>query len=105
MVLTITLNELAFDVGRSDDPLSLPPARYVRELTNLLAVADTMITSYADAAPDAMKNQAAIMLIGHLLEMPRYTNNVNVSTPASVFRNSLARALLSEWHLPATATV
>ena len=96
MALTITMGELAAAVRLSTDPTTGPHEPYLTDLTRLLAVADGMITRYAPDAPDADKNEAAIRIVGYLLNAPPYTNNINVSTPVNVLRNSHAQSILAD---------
>lgn len=105
MALTITVSEVAVAVRVSTDPLSGPAEPYLTEITRQLAVADGLITSYADDAPDDVKNEAAARLVGYLLEAPSFSNNVNISTPTDAFRNSGAKSLLSPWRAISTARV
>lgn len=105
MALTITVSEVAVAVRVSTDPLSGPAEPYLTEINRQLAVADAMITSYADDAPDDVKNEAAARIVGYLLEAPPVNPSRNVSTPEGAFRNSGAKALLSGWHALETAKV
>ena len=98
MALTITVSEVAVAVRVATDPLSGPDEPYLTEIVRQLAVADAMITGYADDAPDAVKNEAAARIVGYLLEAPAVNPSRNVSTPEGVFRNSGAKALLAGWH-------
>ena len=105
MALTITVSEVAVAVRVSTDPLSGPHEPYLSEIVLNLAVAESLIEVYANDAPDAIKNKAAVRLVGYLLDAPPVNPSRNVSTPEGAFRNSGAKTLLSFWHEPVTATV
>ena len=59
---------------------------------------EALIEDYANAAPDDVKNEAAIRMVGYLYDAPPANPSRNISTPESSFRNSGALALLSRWH-------
>ena len=50
-------------------------------------------------APDDVKNEAAIQLVGYLLDAPA------ARTPQNAFTNSGAQALLAPWHEIVSALV
>ena len=104
MALTITVEQLA--VALRISVTGLPqPSPYRAILTRQLAVADEMITSYADGAPEATKNEAAIRICGYLLDSEPVNPSRNVSTPEGVLRNSGAKGLLSRWRSIGSATI
>ena len=96
MPLTISIAQLSqaveLTVSGSPDPPDL--AIVTREL----AVAEAIIELYADGAPDDIKNEAAIRIVGYLLNAPFANPSRNVSAPEGAFRNSGAKPLLSGWH-------
>ena len=97
MPLTITVAQLSEAVRLTVSGSPAPP--FLAILTRQLAVAESMIEDYATAdCPNDVKNEAAIRLVGYLLEAPPVNPSRNVSTPESSFRNSGALSLLSRWH-------
>ena len=98
MRLTITVAQLSEAVRLTVSGSPAPP--FLAILTRQLAVAENIIEVYAtDDCPRAeVKNEAAIRLVGYLLEAPPVNPSRNVSTPESSFRNSGALSLLSRWH-------
>ena len=103
MALTITLAQLSESLRITVS--GSPPQPYLGILTRQLAVADEMITSYADGAPEATKNEAAIRICGYLLDSEPVNPSRNVSTPEGVLRNSGAKGLLSRWRSIGSATI
>ena len=98
MALTITVAELAA-AARVTASATTPPAEpQLSILHRQLRVAEALIEDYANAAPDDVKNEAAIRMVGYLYDAPPANPSRNVSTPESSFRNSGALALLSRWH-------
>ena len=59
----------------------------------------SIIEGYAVDAPDDVKNEAAIQLVGYLLDAPK------ARTPQNAFANSGAQLLLSRWHQRVSARV
>ena len=99
MALTITVAELAAAARDHQHPRPRPPAEpQLSILHRQLRVAESFIEDYANAAPDDVKNEAAIRMVGYLYDAPPANPSRNVSTPESSFRNSGALALLSRWH-------
>ena len=97
MALTITISQLSQALRLTVTGSPDPP--YLAIISRQLAVATAMIESYAnDDCPDDVKNEAAIRLVGYLLDAPTVNPSRNVSTPEGAFRNSGAKALLSPWH-------
>ena len=97
MALTISIAQLSQAVrltvtGSPDEP-------YLAILTRQLAAAEAIIEGYAVDAPDDVKNEAAIQLVGYLLDAPK------ARTPQSAFINSGAQALLAPWHEIVSALV
>ena len=103
MALTITLSQLSEAVRLTVSGIPGPP--FLNILTRQLAVAESQIEAYATAAPDNTKNEAAIRMVGYLLDAPNVNPSRNVSTPEGAFRNSGAKALLSPWHDMVTGMV
>ena len=67
MALTITVAELAAAV-RATTSASMPPTEpLLGILSRQLRVAEAHIEDYAPAAPDDVKNEAAIRMVGYLL--------------------------------------
>ena len=103
MALTITVSQLSQALRLTVTGSADPP--YLAIITRQLAVADATITGYADDAPEDVKNEAAIRLVGYLLDAPVVNPSRNVSTPEGAFRNSGAKGLLSPWHDLVSAVV
>ena len=92
MALSITVQELAVairvatgdgsDLGEEDRGI----------LTRQRSVAESIIERYAVAAPVDVKNEAAVVMIGHLYEMP-----IGQRNHQNAFRQSGAISLLSFW--------
>ena len=91
MPLTITVAQLSEAVRLTVSGSPAPP--YLAILTRQLAVAAAHIEEYAPDAPDAVANEAARLIVGHLLDAPPGR------TPQSSFSHSGAKALLAPWHL------
>ena len=98
MALTITVAELAAAVRVTASAATPPAEPQLSILHRQLRVAEALIEDYANAAPDDVKNEAAIRMVGYLYDAPPANPSRNVSTPESSFRNSGALALLSRWH-------
>ena len=98
MPLTITIDELSqaveLTVAGSPDPSDLGI------LTRDLGVATAYIEYYADDAPADVKNEAAILMVGHFREAPWYSRR-----PQNTFKQSGAMALLAPWHVLVSAVV
>ena len=94
MALTLTVAQLSEAVRLTVSGSPAPP--YLAILTRRLAAATAGIESYAVDAPDDIKNEAAIMLIGYWMDRPPTPN---------AFSLSGAQGLLSAWHEPAVAKV
>ena len=103
MALTITVAQLSQALRLTVTGSPAPP--YLAIITRQLAVAESQIEAYATAAPDDTKNEAAIRMVGYLLDAPTANPSRNVSTPEGAFRNSGAKSLLANWHDQATAKV
>ena len=103
MALTITISQLSQALRLTVTGSPAPP--YLAIITRQLAVAESEIEGYAPAAPDDTKNEAAIRMVGYLLDAPTANPSRNVSTPEGAFRNSGAKPLLARWHDQATAKV
>ena len=98
MALTITVAELAAAARVTASATTAPAEPQLSILHRQLRVAEALIEDYANAAPDDVKNEAAIRMVGYLYDAPPANPSRNVSTPESSFRNSGALALLSRWH-------
>ena len=103
MPLTISVAQLSQAVRLTVTGSPAPP--YLAILTRQLAVATAQIELYAPDADDDTKNEAAVRMVGYLLDAPTANPSRNVSTPESAFRNSGAKGLLSPWHVQVSATV
>ena len=103
MALTITVAQLSQAVELTVSGSPDPPDLAI--ITRELAVASAIIELYADDAPDDTKNEAAIRIVGYLLNAPFANPSRNVSTPVDAFRNSNAKALLHPWHPISSAVV
>ena len=89
MALTITVAQLSQAVRLT--VTGSPDAPYLAILTRQRAVAEAIIEDYAnDDTPDDVKNEAAILIVGYLLESPSFTRQ-----PQNAFILSGARALLA----------
>ena len=97
MPLTITVAQLSEAVRLTVAGSPAPP--FLAILTRQLAVAEAQIEGYADDAPDDVKNEAAILLVGYRLDAPK------ARTPQNAFSNSGAKALLAPWHDLVSAVV
>jgi len=94
MALTITIPQLSAAV-RVTATETTPAAPHLTILTRQLAVADNLITQYVGAdttVPDEVKNEAAVLIVGYLLDAPPVSAN-----PQSAFELSGAMALLAPW--------
>ena len=103
MPLTISVAQLSQAVRLTVTGSPAPP--YLAILTRQLAVAESQIELYAPTADDDTKNEAAIRMVGYLLDAPTANPSRNVSTPEFAFRNSGAKGLLSSWHVLVSSTV
>ena len=97
MVLDITVAQIAAALRITTDPTVAPPEPYLGILARQRSVAEARIEAYAPAADDATKSEAAIRMIGHLMDQP---TSVSGAGFADAFRNSGAQSLLSAWHDP-----
>ena len=68
MALTITLPQLAAALRLQASPTGTVDEPYLDILARQLAVAEALIESFAPDAPDDVKNEAAIRLVGYLLD-------------------------------------
>ena len=89
--MALTIEQLAEAVRVTVS--GMPPQPYLGILTRALAVAVATIDEYAVAAPETIKDEAAIRFVGYVLEAPLYARQ-----PAQPFVNSGSKALLSPWH-------
>ena len=94
MALTLTVAQLSEAVRLTVSGSPAPP--YLGILTRRLSGATEIIEGYADDAPDDIKNEAAIMLVGYWMDRPPTQN---------AFSLSGAQGLLSGWHMPVAAKV
>lgn len=94
MALTLTVAQLSEAVRLTVS--GSPDAPYLAIVTRQLAAATEIIEGYAVDAPDDVKNEAAIMLVGYRLDRPPTQNTFSLSG---------AQGLLSRWHLPTIAKV
>ena len=69
-------------------------------LTRQRSVAESMIERYANGAPTDVKDEAAVLTVGHLYEMP-----VGQRNHANAMRQSGAMSLLAFWRSPTSAVV
>ena len=67
--------------------------------TGSLRVAEAEIDAYAPNAPEATRNEAAVIQVGYLYDSPPGTS------PVSAFRKSGALGLLSRWHVASSQVV
>ena len=70
MALTITISQLAAARRLQTSPTGVVSEPHLDILVRQLAVAEALIESFAVDAPDAVKNEAAIRLVGYLLDQP-----------------------------------
>ena len=99
MALTLTVAQLSQAVRLT--VTGSPPPPYLAIVTRQLAVAQAIIEEYVnDDAPDDVKNEAAIMMVGYLLEAPPASR-----TQVDVFSRCGAKAILSRWHDLGSAVV
>ena len=94
MPLTLTVAQLSEGVRLTVSGSPAPP--YLAIVTRLLAAATEIIEGYAVDAPDDVKNESAIRLVGYWLDRPPTPN---------AFSLSGAQGLLSGWHLLVAAKV
>ena len=87
MPLTLTVAQLSEGVRLTVSGSPSPP--YLAIVTRLLAAAAEIIEGYAVDAPDDVKNESAIRLVGYWLDRPPTPN---------AFSLSGAQGLLSSWH-------
>ena len=99
--MALTVAQLSQAVGLTVTGSPEPP--HLAIVTRQLAVAEHRIELYAPDAPPDVKDEAAIRLVGYLLDAPPYPRSTYA--PADAFRASGARELLAAWHEPAAATV
>ena len=97
MVLSITVAEIAVALRITADPAVAPPEPYLGILTRLQTVAENQIERYAATADAATKSEAAIRMIGYLVDQPTATQG---SSFANAFRNSGAQSLLADYRSP-----
>ena len=97
MAVTITLSQLSEALRIT--VTGSPTGPYLGIVTRQLAAAKVTIERYArDDTPPELLNEAAVRLVGYLLDAPSVNPSRNVSTPENSFRNSGAKALLSPYH-------
>lgn len=70
MALTITVEQLAAHLRLSDGQAVAEPTNGI--LTRHLETARVLIESYAESAPEAAQNEAAIRLVGWLYDLPTH---------------------------------
>ena len=87
MPLTLTVAQLAAAVRITTDPTVAPAEPDLSILHRQLRVAESRIDQYAPNADDDTKNEAAIVMIGYLYDMPPVQRS-----PVNAFINSGARA-------------
>ena len=98
MALTITVAQLSEAVRLTVS--GSPDVPYLAIVTRQRSVAESIIEDYAnDDCPDDVKNEAAIRIVGYLLDAP------TGRTPQDAFTHSGAKSLLSRWHDISTAKV
>ena len=104
MPITITLQDLAEAVRVDVSPTTPVGAPYAGILARQLSAASATIGEYAgdlDAVPDAVANEAVVMLVGYILDAPP----ARPGRAVDAFSSSGAKALLSRYRTPTTATV
>lgn len=72
MAVTITGPQLAGAL-RLGDGDTLPDDPIGAEVTRLLAAATAAVEAYAENAPDAVQNEAVVLVCGHWFDSPRGT--------------------------------
>ena len=98
----ITATELRDAIVYAYSGRKLSAGSQLAEATRLLPVGRAIVERYADAAPEAIGNEAIIRICGYFAEA-RYGGFVSNQTKipaashAAAFRNSGAQALVSPW--------
>ena len=98
MPLTITVAQLSEALRLTVS--GSPDVPYLGIVTRQRSVAESIIEDYANVdCPDDVKNEAAIRIVGYLLDAP------TGRSPQDAFTHSGAKSLLSRWHDISTAKV
>ena len=90
--MAVTVESLAQALRLSVDGGDLDAAQ-VAQLERLAGVAAALVESYADGAPDAVKDEASIRVAAYLYDVPPAAQNA----PQNALVQSGAQALLSFW--------
>ena len=99
MPLGITISELAVAIRLSTDPTGDLAEPDLGILTRERTVAEAMIERYAPGAPVGVKDEAAVLMVGNLYEMPVSKRDHN-----NAFRKSGAMSLLAFWRIATSAS-
>ena len=100
MPVTISAEHLALRIGILVDTAAPIPEYYQHAVDGYLAVCTDFAEGYAPNAPDAVQDEAVVVMAGHLFQAPPTQR-----TPANAFVNSGARSLLARHHEIASAVV
>ena len=100
MALGITVQELAVAIRVAACPEEALEEPDLGILIRERTVAEAMIEQYADDAPTAVKDEAAVLMVGHLYEMP-----IGQRNHGNAMRQSGAMSLLAFWRSPTSAVV
>ena len=98
----ITAAELVASIVYAYSGRKLSADSQLAYATRLLPVARAIVEKYADAAPEAIKNESIIRICGYFAEarFGGFVSNetkIPPSSHAAAFRNSGAQALVSPW--------
>ena len=93
MALNITVPEIAAAIRLQDSPTDTVVEPHLSILARQRSVAEARIELYAADAPDDVKDEAAVRMVGYLYDAPPVSRN-----PSSAFILSGAKDILSGWH-------
>ena len=100
MALGITIPQLAVAIRLTTCPTEDLVEPELGILTRQHSVAESMIERYANGAPSDVKDEAAVLMVGHLYEMP-----IGQRSHANAMRQSGAMSLLSFWRTAGSTIV
>ena len=93
--MALTLPELAVHARITADPTAPVPEPYNTILTRLQATAQVSINSWAEDAPELMREWATLAIVAYAFDRPTAFRRMAFSL---VFTNCGARAMLAPWH-------
>ena len=96
MAVTLTVADMLTELRY--EPTDEAHAILADPIRRALGAATAIIEQHAPGAPEAVQNEAAVLLVGYLHDRRR---EADYTARANVFLNSGASAVLAPWRVPA----